>query len=175
MKKVRITGGLVFLAFLIAFVLLTASVVAHEGREVGPYEIVAGWRSEPAIVGHINGPQFRISEINTEEPVEGLEESLQLEVGFGDQSTTVEMQRVFGQPGSYTAHLLPTRSGEYTWHLTGMINDTEVDETFTSGAVRALSEVQFPDTEVQSLTDLQARVAELEALVEELRAQLESE
>ena len=56
---------------------LFATVSAHEGREVGDgkYEIVFGWRVEPAYTNLLNGPELEITTHGTDEqPVEGLDE-----------------------------------------------------------------------------------------------------
>jgi hypothetical protein len=41
--------------------LIIGTVAAHEGREVGAYELVFGWRVEPALAGYPNGPELYIS------------------------------------------------------------------------------------------------------------------
>jgi hypothetical protein len=41
--------------------LTLSPTIAHEGREVGDYELVFGWRVEPAIVGVLNGPELTIN------------------------------------------------------------------------------------------------------------------
>jgi hypothetical protein len=55
----------------------------------------------------------------------------------------------FGQPGWYQSYFFPTEEGTYSFHITGTIGDTPVDETFTSGPdtfgdVEAATSGQFP-------------------------------
>lgn len=52
--------------FLLAFVAVVLSgyhptVKAHEGRGVGDYTIVLGWRVEPAYTGLFNGPEITVT------------------------------------------------------------------------------------------------------------------
>ena len=173
---------LVMLAIM-AFVLGT--VMAHEGREVGEYELVFGWRAEPALVGYPNGPEIiiRLHEEEAdheegdehEDPLAELEVSLQVEVTFGPATRTLEMRPAFGEAGHYIADMIPTRPGDYTFRVFGTIGDLAVDEVFTSAdgsfsSVEPASDVTFPD-EIPSVVDLLERIAELEAQVEALQGE----
>ncbi len=149
---------------------------AHEGREVGPYLIEFGWRVEPAYAGQANGPEIFISVHDTGEAVEGAEETLRLEVMFGSQTKLLSVQAAPQEPGHYFADLIPTRPGDYSFHMTGSIGDTPVDEVFSSvdgefSSVEPASDVMFPDSEL-SMVDLQAQIQDLQAQVEELQAQI---
>jgi hypothetical protein len=138
--------------FALALVLVLLSllpVAAHEGREVGEFLITFGWRVEPAYTELLNGPELSIVEHDSEAPVEGLESTLQLEVSFGPASRVLALRPVFGEPGRYTADLIPTQPGDYTFRLTGLIGDVEVDETFTSAdgefsTVEPVADIRFP-------------------------------
>lgn len=151
-------------------------VAAHEGREVGDYVLNFGWRVEPAYVGIYNGPEIHISHHDSGEPVEGAEATLQLEVRFGDQTRLLFLRSVFGEPGSYTADLIPTRPGDYTFVLTGTIGETAVDETFTSvdgefSTVEPQSDLLFPEL---PSGDVESRLSALEAQVAALLAEIEA-
>lgn len=121
---------------------------AHEHRHVGDYEIVVGFLNEPAIVEEPNGLELRVTKGEGEaaQPVEGLAETLQAEVIYGDQVMPLELRPAFGEPGSYQAEFIPTAEGAYTFRIFGTIEGTPIDERFTSG----------PETfsEVQSRADL---------------------
>ncbi len=65
--------------------------------------------------------------------------------------------------GAYTAEVLPTQAGDYTWHIWGDIKGTPVDVSMSSspetfGAVEAKSVVAFPAAE-PTAAELQAQVA----------------
>src|SRR5215216_4707424 len=112
---------------LLAILVLTVSpTLAHEGREVGEYELVIGWRVEPAYTDLFNGPELQVLTEGTGEPVEGLEQTLTLEVSFGPATKTLQLRPVPDEPGHYTANLIPTRPGDYTFRVTGMIGDLAI-------------------------------------------------
>lgn len=160
--------------WLMCALLLSATVYAHEGREVGDYELVFGWRVEPAYVGVFNGPELEITRHDTDEPLQGADDTLTLTVQFGDQSMPLRLYPMSGTRGHYTADLIPTRPGDYTFVLTGTLDDVEVDETFTSAdgefsTVEPSSDVLFPALESDS-----ARIDALQAQIDELRAQIDA-
>jgi hypothetical protein len=164
------------LASVLMLALLITPATAHEHREVGDYAIVFGWRVEPAYAGQFNGPELFITHHDTEEPVEGLEETLQLEVSFGPEGMLLPVRAVFGEPGHYTADLIPTRPGDYSFHLTGSIGDVTVAETFSSAdgefsSVEPIADIMFPAP--ASADDIQAQIAALQAQIDELKAMLE--
>lgn len=173
MKFTRVVA----LAVMAALLVFALPALAHEGREVGEQLIVFGWRVEPALAGLINGPEVTITHHDTEEPFEGAEETLQLEVSFGDQTMAVPLRAAWGEPGHYIADLIPTLPGDYTFHLTGTLGDVTVDETFTSAdgefsSVEPATDVMFPQTGAADVSALQAQIAELQAQIAELQAQI---
>ena len=89
-----------------------------------------------------------------EVPVEGLEETLQVEVTYvpTGASKVMSLRAVFGDPGSYTADIVPTAPGHYRFRFFGAIEGIEVDQTFDSISggggfddVRPSGEFHFPD------------------------------
>ena len=153
--------------------LTISAVSAHEGREVGPYEIEFGWRVEPAYAGQMNGPEIGIIVSDTGEGFEGAETTLKIEVSFGPSTRELSLQPDSEEIGHYTADLIPTRPGDYTFRLFGMIGETEVDETFSAAegqfsTIEPLTDLQFPDSTV-NVVDLQAQIDELRAQIAELQ------
>ncbi len=74
-----------------------------------------------------------------------------------------------GVQGDYEASLIPTVPGDYTFHLTGKIHDTAVDETATSSdstfnAAGDPTDVQFP-AKVPTATEITTRLDRLDARV----------
>jgi hypothetical protein len=104
---------------------------------------------EPVFTDQKSGLEFRVT--RGEEPVEGLESSLQAEVIYSGQSRELPISPRFGQPGWYQSVFFPTAAGPYTFHISGTIDGQEIDESFTAG----------PDTfgEVQDATSGQFPVA----------------
>lgn len=115
------------------------AVLAHESRDVGDHTIVVGFIDEPVFTGQKSGLEFLVS--HGEEPVEGLEETLQASVTFGDETRDLEIEPRFGQPGWYESVFFPTAAGQYTFRIFGEIEGEPFDESFTSGP-DAFSEVQ---------------------------------
>ncbi|HUG14460.1 MAG TPA: hypothetical protein VMM78_05505 [Thermomicrobiales bacterium] len=127
--------------------LVSASVAsAHERREVGEYTFVVGFRAEPALVDEPNGLDLRVSRGagDAAEPVEGLHETLQAEIIHGGATMPLELRGVFNTPGRYTADVIPTATGTYSFRIFGTIDGAQVDETFTGGP-DTFAEVQGKD------------------------------
>jgi hypothetical protein len=125
---------------------------AHERRNVaGTFDFVVGFSVEPALVEEPNGIDVRITDTQTKEPVVGAEKTLKAEVIVGGQTKTFDLRARFGQPGAYTADLLPTKTGTWACRFFGTINNTPVDERVESGPGRfndgqAKTALQFPVT-----------------------------
>jgi hypothetical protein len=134
---------------LVALLALPALALAHEVREVGDFQFVVGFMDEPVFTDQKSGLEFQVT--RGEEPVEGLEESLEAEVIFQGQSRALPLEPRFGEPGWYQSVFFPTAAGPYTFHISGDIEGQAIDESFTSG----------PDTfgEVQDATSGQFPVA----------------
>jgi hypothetical protein len=88
-------------------------------------------------------------------PVEGLEETLQVELGAGNVTRVLQLEPAFGEPGAYEAPFYPTVATTLTYRLFGTINNTPVDLTFTctptgeAGAVADNSTVQISEDVVR--------------------------
>jgi hypothetical protein len=119
------------LAAALTLVVGVGVAAAHEQRDVGDYTFSVGFLEEPVFTGQKSGLDLRVARGG--EPVEGLEETLQAEVTFSGQSRDLEISPVFGQPGAYRSVFFPTAAGPYSFHITGDIDGTPIDETFSSG------------------------------------------
>jgi hypothetical protein len=142
-------------AFILALclaILVPLTAFAHGHTEVGDYELVIGFHNEPAYQGEPNGLDLFVTNLTTGEPVNGLEETLRVELIYGASKQELTIETQFGQDGAYTAHVLPTEAGDYTWHIWGDIEGTPVDVSMTSSpdtfsSVQPKSEVAFPSAE----------------------------
>ena len=128
--------------------------LAHERRMVGPYQLVVGFVEEPAFLGGTNGVSLRVTDprATPATPVEGLQETLRVEVFHGGltRSLALDFETVFGQPGSYAAHFVPTAPGAYIFRIHGNIAELAVDERFESGPgrfseIQPVSALQYPE------------------------------
>ena len=88
------------------------------------------------------------------EPVEGLGDSLQVEVthAASGASKTLELLAVFGDPGHYVGGMIPTAPGVYEFRVFGEVEGMAVDETFVSMGggggfddIRSSEGLQFPE------------------------------
>ena len=160
-RRTLLRSGALLLA---AGALLSANgvgtVSAHEHRTVGDYTFVVGFLNEPAIQDELNAVSVRITlpapadatpaegeDEVADTPVEGLE--LTVEVILGDQKVSLPMEAKWGDPGHYVAYFIPTQPGDYSFHVTGEIDGTAIDEIFTAGpetfsTVEARENLEFP-------------------------------
>jgi hypothetical protein len=146
--RLVVTGGLL----LTMLVLYADPADAHEDRDVGGFAVAVGFGQEPAYAGQPNSVQLLLSKDGN--PVTDLGDTLAVAVGFGDQSRDLSLEPFFeigefGTPGDYRAWFIPTRAGRYSFHFTGTIRGTKIDETFTSGPktfddVVSPADVEFP-------------------------------
>ncbi len=166
-------------------VTLAATVSAHETREVEEeFEFVVGFMNEPAYVNQMNGIDLRISYLDGDHdhddengddhdhdhgaaddqyasddpPVENAHQTLNATITHGEDSMDVELRPVWGQPGAYTADVIPTTPGTYRFHFHGEIDGITIDETFTGGPdtfseVASTDELEFPEGGAMAATD----------------------
>lgn len=153
MRGRKLAGGAALAVVLAAVLVIVPAGVAsaHEEREIGPYSVAVGFGDEPSYAGTENSVQMFIHVTATDKPVVDLGATLNVQVRYGDQTMdqmTMEPNfevGEFGIPGDYRAFFYPTRPGDYTFHFTGDIKGTKVDESFTSGP-KTFSSVQDPSS-----------------------------
>jgi hypothetical protein len=142
----RIGRGVV-LGAVLATLAGIGTAAAHEERDVGDYTFEVGFLNEPVYSGEESGLELFVTQ--GDEAVEGLEESLQAQVTYGEQTRDLEISPIFDQPGGYRSVFFPTAAGQYSFRIRGEIEGQAVDETFTSGPdtfadVQDVSSGQFP-------------------------------
>jgi hypothetical protein len=140
---------------------LPGMVFAHGQTQVGDYALEIGFHNEPVYQGDPNSLDLFVTNSKTNEKVNGLENTLQVEIIFGSSRKQLTLTPQDGVDGGYTAPLIPTDLGDYTWHIWGTINGTPADVSMTSspttfGSVEAKADYAFPGTE-PALADLQAQ------------------
>ena len=99
-------------------------------------------------------------------PVEGIEGSIQVEVAHVPTGAkrTMDLIAVFGEPGHYVAHLIPTASGVYEFRVFGAVEGVAIDETFASRGggggfddIRTSAGLHFPE-ELPELREIESGV-----------------
>jgi hypothetical protein len=171
MKKNNVSAltGAFALAALVFFASVTPQAFAHQRQlyTIGgqDYLIVIGSLNEPIFVDDKSGVDLRVlradpnnpmnSSAEGAAPVEGLEETVQVEIGAGNNTKVLQLEPAFGEPGAYEAPFYPTVATTITYRLFGTINNTPVDLTFTctpageAGAAADNSTVQISEDVVR--------------------------
>lgn len=145
---------------ILTFVLITVvvtgvahPVAAHETQNVEGYDVTFGGADEPLVTDERMWLEIEIADNESGEPVDGQADALQLYVqNAGNDREEVNLSEKHGEDGVYEAPVVFTESGDYTVHLEGQIEDTEVHTHFETD-VQDRSELEYPDTESQAADD----------------------
>jgi hypothetical protein len=144
-RKVLCALG-VFVLLGLLLVPLTAS--AHTEVESGSYKLEIGWVNEPVIIGERNSLELFVApKDKPEEGVADLEGTLKFTVEYGSASQSYDLQPLEGEPGHYIAPFIPTREGQYTFHITGAINNETVDIQVQPEEVISAGKLAFPEAQ----------------------------
>lgn len=144
-KISTLIGALALAALLPLVSVSTPQAFAHERQlyTIGDqdYLIVIGSLNEPIFVDDKSGVDLRVliadpnnpmnSSAEGAAPVEGLEETVQVEFAAGNNTRVLQLEPAFGEPGAYEAPFYPTVATTISYRLFGTINNTPVDLTFT--------------------------------------------
>jgi hypothetical protein len=158
--RFRATIVLVALAVFLVFPL---TALAHGQTSVGDYDLEIGFHNEPVYQGQPNALDFFVTNSKTGERVNGLEGGLHAEIIFGSYKRELTVEPQGEVDGAYTAYVIPTEVGDYTWHIWGDIQGTPLDVSMTSspdtfGSAISTTSMDFPGTEPLP-ADLQAQAA----------------
>lgn len=139
-------------ALALAALLAPAIASAHGHTTVGNYELVIGFHNEPAYQGEPNGLDLFVTDKTTNKRVNDLADKLKAEIIRGSSKKELKVEAQYGQEGAYTAYILPSEAGDYTWHIFGDIKGTPVDVSMSSSpdtfsSVAPKSAVAFPAAE----------------------------
>src|SRR5258708_33090622 len=151
MKKIRLmaVSGILGTAILVASLVFSTPVLAHEDRHVGPYNFHVGWYVEPALVEQFNAVELTLTQGG--KPVTDADKNVKVTVSTGDKtSDALTLTASDETPGLYTVAIIPTVAGDYKFHFVGTVGKTKVDETFDSAqgkfdSVDPVAELQFPE------------------------------
>ncbi len=145
-----------------AFLVLAtvAPAFAHQQVDFGAYHLEIGFIDEPVYVGDKSGLEFDV--LKGSDPVAGLEKTLKAQVIYQGQSRDLTIEPETDDSGNfYRAYFIPTAAGPYTFHISGTIEGTAFDQSFTSGPttfdeVQDAAPGQFP-VQLPTLAELQAQ------------------
>lgn len=154
--------------------LLAGTAQAHVLKTFGTYTVALGWKVEPTYVGSPNAVQAIVTDAKGKAVTDIPDGDMTVVVSLGSQSTSaLPLNNAFdsdtglGIPGDYEASIDPTVPGDYTFHLSGKIHGTAIDETATSSdstfdSVVDSSSVDFPN-KLPSISDLATRMDRIDA------------
>jgi len=168
----RVLAAMATIAIVASSFVFTSNVaLGHERRAVGPYTFVVGWLNEPAYVNLLNSLDLTVTETNGAKAVEGLDKTLKADLAIGGSTTAqpLTLAARFGLPGKYSGYVMPTKVGDYTFHITGTIGTMNIDEKFESGpgrfgSIESTDSLQYPQKVVAN-SDLATRLDQLQTLV----------
>ncbi len=157
-----------------AALLIVGIADAHVLKTFGTYDVALGWVHEPTYLGEQNAVQVVIKTAAGKAVTDLADGDLKVTVSIGGKtSDALRLLNKFdpdtglGVPGDYEASIIPTAPGDYTFHLSGSIHGTAVDETAVSSdatfnsAVNATG-IQFPN-QLPALTDVITRLDRIDA------------
>ena len=162
-----------------ASLLIVAPAQAHVLKDFGSYSVALGWAVEPTYLGEVNAVQVVVRDQAGKAITDLADGALQVVVSAaGQQSDALQLLNRFdpdtglGVPGDYEASIIPTIPGDYTFHLTGSIHGTPVDETATSGdstfdSVVGSTDIEFP-AKLPALSDVSTRLDRLDGRISAL-------
>ena len=155
MKKLIVIFMAAGLIASIALISLGHPVSAHGTLQVGDYSVVIGFHNEPVYVGVPNALDLFVTNTKTNTKVNGLESTLKAELIFGSSKESLTLVPQEDTDGAYTTYVMPTRAGDYTWHIFGTIESTPIDVSMTSSpttfdSAALLSTIAFPDSSAAS-------------------------
>ena len=119
--------------------------------------------NEPALLEEPNAVSLVVSNAQTNEPVEGVEKTLKVDVTAGTETKTFDLSARFGMRGAYVANLIPTKTGTWVFRFHGDIEGTPINERFESGPGR------FNDVEPKSALEFPAQVPSLGELASQVQ------
>jgi hypothetical protein len=149
--------ALVLSALLLA---LGSTTLAHDKKSVGAIHLTIGWGDEPVFTGVRNSVDVDVADA-AGMPITEPGGTLTVEVAFGDQRATLPL--LPAGKGRFRAWIVPTRAGQYTFRVMGMVRGQVIDiasacsET-TFDCVADIGAIQFPAKDPSS-GDLAERLA----------------
>jgi hypothetical protein len=157
-----------------AFLASAPPAAAHAHVTVGEYELIVGWRQEPAIVGVLNGLDLGIERHfpnGTTAWVVGVENNLTATLSTGPASVQKSLAPQDNRPGWYTFDVIPTVPGAYVVRLNGTLSSTRSNVPVNLDPVDPASAYQFPVSDPtaselrDAITRLQNQNAQLATLL----------
>ncbi len=139
----RLCGAVLAAAGLLLLPASPAGAHQRQLLQIGgtDYLFVVGFLNEPVFTGDRSGVDLNVvlpdpsnptdPRAPNAKPVEGLDETLKVEVRAGPRAKVLDLRPVWRAPGRYEALFYPTVATIYSYRFFGSVNGTPVDVTFT--------------------------------------------
>ena len=143
---------------------------AHTVDAVGEYRVEIGWMNEPVVSGETNAIEFYVSPLITcpeiPEPIkcaesqefqngiEGLKETVKMQLIFKDENITLPLSPDHDIPGKYYAFVNPTVSGFYQANMLGQIENTSISLSMHPPKVAERAYIEFPEPSDLTVTQM---------------------
>jgi len=155
-----ITG--ITVCFLFTLIVPATESFAHQVDSVDNYRIEIGWMNEPAFSKETNGIELFVSTIDTtipledqefveEDGVDGLEDSIRLELVFQGDKIKLPLFNDHNVKGKYYTLVDPTVPGYYQLNVIGKIGDTIVSKSLHPPKVDNRAFIEFPQKENEEI------------------------
>ena len=127
---------------------------AHTLDSVGEYRLELQWAVEPPYSGEVNTlklyvsplvPGLELAEQPFQNGVEGLEDTIKIQLANRDYMITLLPEADDWIPGLYNAHVKVLRPGFYQANILGQIGETVVSLSMHPHEVRDAGHITFPD------------------------------
>lgn len=130
----RVARRIVVLAFMGVIISTATAAWAHDQRGFDGITMRVGWLNEPTYSGSVNAVQVALAQ-QAGGPI--ADAKLSVVVVFGKEgspthSASLTLEPSDETPGEYTAAIVPTRPGQYSFHITGAAAGHKIDEWFQS-------------------------------------------
>ncbi|MBI1658655.1 MAG: hypothetical protein IS632_07785 [Thaumarchaeota archaeon] len=132
---------------------LFAPAYAHTLDSVGEYRLELQWAVEPPYSGEVNTlklyvsplvPGLELAEQPFQNGVEGLEDTIKIQLANRDYMITLLPEADDWIPGLYNAHVKVLRPGFYQANILGQIEETVVSLSMHPHEVRDAGHITFP-------------------------------
>lgn len=153
---------------------LFAPAYAHTLDSVGEYRLELQWEVEPPYSGEVNAlklyvsplvPGLELAEQPFQNGVEGLEDTIKLQLANRDHMITLLPEADDQIPGLYRAYVKVLRPGFYQANILGHIGETVVSLSMHPHEIRDASHITFPSG-YGDIHDITVRQEEIRAEVE---------
>ena len=160
---------------------LTSIVAAHGQASAGGFNFEIGWDTEPTLVGQPNAVALFVHDAE-EKPVTDIPaDAIGVVVSTAGQDSpsfglapAFDLEEGLGTPGEYTADVIPTAPGDYTFHFTGTIHGKAIDISMSAGeqtfdTVVSAADIEFP-VKQPTLTEVGTRLDRIDGRLDALQS-----